>query len=209
MNQYKVYTLKSNKSMNAEGKYPQEALIDLVSKKMKIDKKYISCMKANSISSISNSVDYPFVVVGMNRELYFYNIKVNKEATIRAKEVKKGLKPAMVFNKDYYDKPKIVYFNPKIKTPSDQIWSILTQLYDLGLLCNPFRRDAHNFFSGVGESYGGSDYDNPYLRIKVDDKTNTMEFKLDTSRGAEITGKASCNNMEKLKEFIADAEMWR
>lgn len=207
MNNYKVYTLKSGKSMNAEGKYPQDALIDLVSQKMKIDKKYISCIKANSISSIANSVNYPFVVVGINRELYFYDIKVNKEAAIRAKAKEKGLKVAMIIERR--KNPVAIYYNPKLRTPSAQIWSVLEQLYSNDFIYNPFEKTSANVFVGEGVCMGGSDYDDPYLRITVDDKTNTMEFYLRTSRGGKITESASCDNIAKLKEFIGAAEMWR
>lgn len=206
MNTYKVYTLKSNKSMIAKGKYPQEALIDLVAEKMQIGKKYIHCTKANSVSAIAHSLDYPFIVVGVNGELYFYDIKVNKEAAIRAAEVQKGLKPALVFDNE--NPAVVIYYNPKLKTPSAQIWNILTQLHKKGVIYRAFERKSKNCFSCSVPSAGGSDYDDPYLRITVNDRNNTMELYCENSYGKRFSETVSCNNMKALCSAIGTCEMW-
>ena len=209
MNNYRIYSLRSSKSEVVPAKFPQEALLEYVHKKTNVDKKFILCKKMNTPMDIlheNNSIK-GFIVVGLNSELHFYLVKLDMQGFYRYKSEKNN--KSVIFLAQNYDGSIVVpiMYDDKLKTTSEQVWNILTQLHTNGIIFKMWTKNSSNFFTCSVSSAGGSDYDDPTMNISVDNINKTIKISAISSHGREIVKVVPWNDGVTLLEMLRYCEM--
>ena len=95
---------------------------------------------------------------------------------------------------------------------SDMMPEVIIALQNNGIAIPKKRHVAKQYLPKMEKQYDYifdlRDYDDPYLRITVNDRNNTMELYCENSYGKRFSETVSCNNMKALCSAIGTCEMW-
>lgn len=212
MFKYRVYAFDSSRCESIEAKYPQDAVVELVMRKCKLDKRFIHIQKVGTpIQAAHKSRDtLGFIVVGIDAILHFYLVKLDltgfniSASTSKPKNNKLAFTIHVTNHLENRDIP--LYINPS-DSPSNQIWGIIVQLMKNNATPSNWVRVANNHFKCTTKSMGGNDYDDPEIEIMVDNNRNAMRIVAYNSYNKRYEKITSANDMTSLHEALIFAEM--